>query len=409
LSRTKHKPGTRHADGRVWYANQWCTQAQIDAHRSKMRKGKAKGVKAEATAAPPLKRLKKRAAVVGYAPAHDYTRPVPEPFRAKGVSTYYDRHGNPTGQWVKSTLSEMAAQEVMRLTVEELLRDVKPAEPLPMPDFAEDDLCNVYLLGDPHIGMLAWGKETGGEDYDLRIAEDWHTRAIQVLVGSSPKAGHAVVANMGDALHADNYSFLTQSGNRLDADSRYPRAVSVAVRTFTTLGECVLQAHNSVDWKNVNGNHDRNIAPWLDAVLCAHWRNESRMSIDMSPESCLYTKFGVNLLGFTHGDRLRAKFKENAKPRTVQEFIAVMMNDRRADFATATTVAAFQGHIHSENEVEGAGGSLRSVQTVAPGDAWHAAQRYRSGKSMSRVTYHRRYGEISRGRVPIAMLQESER
>jgi hypothetical protein len=34
--------------------------------------------------------VKKKAALQGYAPDHDFTRPVPEGYVAKGVSTYYN-------------------------------------------------------------------------------------------------------------------------------------------------------------------------------------------------------------------------------------------------------------------------------------------------------------------------------
>jgi hypothetical protein len=35
--------------------------------------------------------VKKKAALQGYAPDHDFTRPVPDGYVAKGVSTYYNR------------------------------------------------------------------------------------------------------------------------------------------------------------------------------------------------------------------------------------------------------------------------------------------------------------------------------
>src|SRR6185312_6701170 len=43
----------------------------------------------------------KRLALKGYSPAHDMTHTVPDGFKVKGVSTYYDKDGKPAGQWVK--------------------------------------------------------------------------------------------------------------------------------------------------------------------------------------------------------------------------------------------------------------------------------------------------------------------
>jgi hypothetical protein len=346
------------------------------------------------------RRTNAAAATAGYAPSHGWVNPVPEPHVAKGVSTLYGADGEPRIQWVKSSLSEQRAADIQRLTVQELCNRVERAELIQPPPIADDDLLNVYLLGDPHIGMLAWAQETLGADWDLKIAQRTHQRAMRLLVAGAPKAARSLVANMGDALHADNYDYLTQSGHRLDADSRLPRAISVAVQTFRTLGELALAASQTVTWLNVSGNHDRNAAPWFDEVLKAYWHNNSRMIIETSPASNLYHRFGKVLLGFTHGDRLKGRF---AKRNGSQDFLAVMAHDS-PDWSDTTTHACFQGHIHSANEIEGIGGTLMSVQTLASNDAWHAAQKYRSGKSMTRITYHRKWGEISRGRVPVEMV-----
>jgi hypothetical protein len=48
--------------------------------------------------------LKKKAALQGYSPAHDMTRVVPSPFVVKGVSTYYNKDGQPAGQWLNLRL-----------------------------------------------------------------------------------------------------------------------------------------------------------------------------------------------------------------------------------------------------------------------------------------------------------------
>ena len=44
--------------------------------------------------------VRRRAASQGHAPEHDYTHPVPEGFKAKGVSTLYDADGKVSVQWV---------------------------------------------------------------------------------------------------------------------------------------------------------------------------------------------------------------------------------------------------------------------------------------------------------------------
>ena len=55
-----------------------------------------------------LEGLKARAAKQGYSPDHDMTRTVPDGYMVKGVSTYYNAEGKPSGQWVKSSVDSKA-------------------------------------------------------------------------------------------------------------------------------------------------------------------------------------------------------------------------------------------------------------------------------------------------------------
>ena len=57
------------------------------------------------------KRLKDKAAKQGYSPEHDMHHTVPKGFTVKGVSTYYNDEGQPTGQWVKSQSDPQALFE----------------------------------------------------------------------------------------------------------------------------------------------------------------------------------------------------------------------------------------------------------------------------------------------------------
>lgn len=351
-----------------------------------------------------IKRTRQRAAAKGWAPEFGWDRGVPAPHVAKGVSTLYDGDGKARMQWVKSSLSDERARETLQIAVAEFLRPLEGLGKLPPPPkHTDSDLLNVYVMGDPHLGMLAWAKETLGLDYDLKIAEQVHVDAMRRLVADSPKAAQSAVVNLGDALHADNYDFLTQSGHRLDADSRFPRMIEVAVRTFKAQGEIVAGASNVVDWFNVSGNHDRNTAPWLNEALRGWWSSEPRLQVNTSPSANLKLRFGKVLLGFTHGDRTRGKFGKK-RAYNAQDFLSVMATDWSEDWGATVHRYGLQGHIHSSNRIAASGGYLESFETLASSDAWHAAQVYRSGQSMTRITFHREHGEIGRGRVPVSMV-----
>ena len=73
----------------------------VNQHGSYKAAAKALGVSKTAIAQS-IDILKRNAALRGHAPEYDMTRVVPDGFRVKGVSTYYDKDGKTRGQWVKS-------------------------------------------------------------------------------------------------------------------------------------------------------------------------------------------------------------------------------------------------------------------------------------------------------------------
>ena len=168
------------------------------------RKAEAALGKANDAISGPIRRMKAYAASMGYAPEQDMTHLVPDGFRVKGVSTYYDSEGQPRGQWVKSTADANSAIEAIRELIADMAAGVKGMVPLtPAPERNNDDLLALYGIGDPHFGMYSWAAETGN-DFNLEEAERLTTGAIDRLVSSGPPAGTALLLNVGDFFHADN-------------------------------------------------------------------------------------------------------------------------------------------------------------------------------------------------------------
>lgn len=95
-----------------------------------------------------LETLRKQAAMRGHSPAHDMTKTVPDGFKVKGVSTYYDQDGNPRGQWVKSAVDDSARFSLMQEAIGSLADEVRGlAKPTPKPKRTHDDLLAVYPAG----------------------------------------------------------------------------------------------------------------------------------------------------------------------------------------------------------------------------------------------------------------------
>jgi hypothetical protein len=173
-----------------------------------------------------LYELRRKAAARGYAPGSDMTKTTPDGYHVKGVSTYYDADGNVKGQWVKTKADEQH-KLAMLLDAMSHLADAwqGAADPVPRPGKTDDELLCVYPMGDPHVGMFAWAEETGGDDFDLKIAEENMVTAVDTLVAGAPPASRALIIDLGDFFHGDNSENRTaRSGNSLDIDTRWAKS-----------------------------------------------------------------------------------------------------------------------------------------------------------------------------------------
>lgn len=345
-----------------------------------------------------IKAVKRKASLQGVSPEHNMTHAVPETHIAKGVSTYFNKDGKVTGQWVKSTLKDGAIEEMIRSMIEVMSEEVRGKSPdIRTPAVVNEDLLVVYPMGDPHFGLYAWGKETG-DDFDLNIAEHLLHAAIDNLVASAPPAETGLLLNLGDFFHMDNQSNLTKSGHQLDADSRWAKVMQVGLGAMIYAVTKLLEKHKKVIVRNVKGNHDGHSSFALSLGMDAFFSNNDRVFVDLSPADFWFYRFDSILIGSTHGDQC----KKEALP-------GVMACDRAADWGATKHRYFYVGHVHHDEIKEFPGVTVESFRTLAAKDAWHAGKGYRSGRDMRCIILHKKYGEIGRYRCDISMISDASK
>ena len=343
-----------------------------------------------------VRNVRRKASIQGVSPEHGMTHAVPDTHIAKGVSTYYNKEGKVSAQWVKSTLKDGAMEEMIRSMVEVMTEDVRGKSPdIRTPAIVNADLMVVYPMGDPHFGLYAWGKETG-DDFDLNIAERLLHASIDNLVASAPPAETGLLLNLGDFFHMDNQSNLTKSGHQLDADSRWSKVMQVGLGAMIYAVTKLLEKHKRVIVRNVKGNHDGHSSFALSLGMDAYFSNNDRVFVDLSPAEFWFHRFGLVLIGSTHGDQC----KKEALP-------GVMACDRAEDWGVTRFRYFFVGHVHHDEIKEFPGVTVESFRTLAAKDAWHAGKGYRSGRDMRCIILHKQYGEIGRYRCDISMITEA--
>ncbi len=311
--------------------------------------------------------------------------PVPPDFAIKGLSTYLGPQGEQRGQWVIAdqakadrTAKFWAACEAATLRYRGIAaRAAEPKKTL-------KNTLTAYLLGDPHIGMLAWGKETG-VDFDTRIAERELFAVVADLVARTHPSEIAILADLGDFVHAQSDKNLTPNGgNKLDVDGRIAKVNETAFNLKRRMIDLALTKHRRVRVVIVPGNHDPDTARMLALWLRAVYENEPRVEILPNWNPYTYVEFGNNLLGFAHGDGAK-----------VEALPAIMAVDMREAWGRTACHDWHTGHRHHLETKEFPGAVVYTHRTVAPSDGWHHWKGYRSGKSLMACMYAKSGGMIS--------------
>ena len=341
--------------------------------------------------------VQKKAAKMGYAPEHDFTRPVPDGYVAKGVSTYYNKEGKPSGQWVKASLSHQALVDAMREAVDGFKDEILPASIVVAPQACEDHLCNVYTFTDYHLGMLAWHKE-GGSDWNISLAEKTIIAALAQMIDQSPKAHTAVINIQGDFLHTDGKTPVTPASKHvLDADSRFPKIRRSAIRIIRSLVAMSLQRHQAVHLIIAEGNHDEESAGWLSDLFAVHYEDEPRITVNDAILPFYVFEWGVFMLGVHHGHKVK---NENLPLLFAAQFPQEWGRTKHREIHC--------GHRHHRDEKEYNGVTVVQHPTLAARDAYAARGGWIADRAAWAITYHKKYGPVGRVMITTEMLEVTE-
>ena len=345
-----------------------------------------------------LKNVRARAAMHGVAPRANMNRVAPEPFIVKGTSTLYDADGKAKLQWVKTRVDQDKMEAAIRATIEALKEEIPHEAPAPLAVGRFDaNLMNCYVITDYHLGALSWGEETGA-DWDLKIAEDtlvaWFSRAIE----QSPAAETALLAQISDFLHWDGFDPVTPAHrNLLDADTRFPKLVRVAIRVLRRVIRMLLAKHPKVHIIMADANHDPASQVWLREWLSVLYEDDPRVTVDTSPSPYNVFEFGKVAI-FTHHGHKR-------KVTNVAEVLAAKF---REIYGRTKYAYAHMGHLHSVDVKENNLMIVEQHRTLAAPDAYAARGGWLSGRDAKVITYHKDFGEVGRITVSYDMVAKTE-
>ena len=343
-----------------------------------------------------VKLVQGRAELQGYSPQHDMRHTVPDTFKVRGISTYYNDEGKPVGQWVKSiadkeAMLEAALEAFKAGFLEQIDGLYKPIE---APQAAKNsDRLSCYLVGDHHLNALCWSPETGGDDWDTNIAQDVLIKAVDKLVSAAGESEVGALINLGDFLHANSSDNKTAKGTPVDVDGRLGRVIRVVGNLFRVLITRMLETHKEVWLINVRGNHDPDASLWLNEMMRLYFASEPRVKVFDNFSKWTHFEWGETLVVMHHGDRIKT-----------QGLYEAVTRDYAEQWGRPKYRYLYHGHIHHRTVTELGGLHLESFGVLCPPDAYHSASGYGSARSMSCVILDKNYGEHSRFKVGIEAL-----
>lgn len=325
------------------------------------------------------------------------------PTHALGKITYQvSGEGKIERSWPRVSPDDAQREAAMRAFVDALKEDLPRAVPVVEYAAGAQDKCNQFTVTDYHFGMMAWGEETGGADWDLKIAEELWCKTWAYAVRHAPEADTAILAQLGDLVHFDGLKAITPGhGHVLDSDSRFAKIVRVVIRCMRFAVRELLTRHRRVHLIFSDANHDEAGEVWMRELFAAHFEDEPRITVDRSPSTYNAFEWGLTSLFYHHGHK-----KRSGKAGSANAIDSTWVARFREMFGRTKFSYGHTGHLHSDEMFQGATGiKVERHETLAAPSTYEAAGGYESGRSMKVITYSKRFGHCGRFVITPEMVQ----
>jgi hypothetical protein len=363
-------------------------------HGSYLKAARALGFKSKNAVQDSIARLIRLAARQGYAPGHFESGTAPG-FNMGKVTVQRGPSGEVERTWERQSPDQERQAEMMREAFAAMAEELPR---LPRQKYAgpvgNGDLLNCFVITDFHMGALSWAPETGAS-WDIDIAEQTLVAWFERAIAQAPNAKTALLAQISDLLHWDGFDAVTPASKHLlDADTRFPKLVRIAIRVLRRVIDMLLAKHERLHIIMADANHDPVSQVWLREWIAVLYENNPRVTVDTSPSPYNAYEFGKVAIFTHHGHKRRVA--------NVSEVFAAQFREMfgRTKFAYAHT-----GHLHHVDVKENNLMIVEQHRTLAAPDAYAARGGWVTGRDAKVITYHRDYGEVGRITVSFDMIK----
>lgn len=274
--------------------------------------------------------------------------------------------------------------------IREVFDGIVPADPVKPPDQVMSDLLTLYPLMDAHIGMMAWGRETGDQDYDLKLAAQDMRHAFNQVTALAPASDTALLIVGGDYTHQDDSNAETPaSKHKLDVDGRFHKVLDEAISILVEAVDILLKKHRKLIVRILRGNHDPHAHLIITFALFERYRNEPRITVEKEPRDLFMMQWGRSAIFAHHGDK--------AKPQQM----ALYLSDVCPFWSETKHRHLFTGHVHHDQAKDVGPLRFESLRAFCPPDAYAASMGYGGRRALQAVTFHKQNGLVLRALDPI--------
>lgn len=291
-----------------------------------------------------------------------------------------------TVRWSAPKLELQIGELMERATV--AFANLPKAPPIPSPKHTSAELLTLYPLFDVHMGAHAWGDETGGDNYDLKLsASDIHL-AVGNVMALSPNSEEAILLIGGDFFHANDSTNQTPANkHNLDVDGRHFKVLDTGIEVVAATVERLASKHRKVTVRVLRGNHDEHSHMVLTLALAQRYRGHERIAVDKSPRDIFMYQWGKCLIAAHHGDK--------QKP----ERLAMILAEICPFWSSSPHRIVFTGHKHAHKSEDFPGISWEQFRAFCPPDAYGA--QFAPRRAMHAITFSRHSGIATRAQDPI--------
>lgn len=238
---------------------------------------------------------------------------------------------------------------------------------------------------DIHLGKLASAFETG-EDYNVNIAVQRVKDGVQGIIDKSAGFNIDKIIFVGgnDVLHIDTPKGTTTAGTFQNTDGMWYDNFMKAFKLYVEVLEMLIPVAD-VHFVYCPSNHDYTNGFFLCQTVEQYFRQNENITFDCSISHRKYFVYGLNLLGFSHGDGGK------------QADLPLSMAHEAKDWSNCKHRYIYVHHLHHKVAKDYMSVCVETMRSPSGTDSWHHRNQYANNiKAVEGFMHHKEFGQVCR-------------